>query len=140
MQYSHLSFSEKFFGIGANNFKNLDIPANKLNYFESFFIEDDNSEDDIFSWKTLGYKSLAFISSALLPIFFPSLCLFKSVYKLVKGEFKEFARLLFAILLTTVVFSTATPFIMLANLIDLIGSLIHTLSDACTATPASTLP
>ena len=129
--YSELYTKEKLWGIGIQNFiATIDSKHSKVNYFESLL-----NDKRQFQWKDLGCKLVSLIAPISLPLLAFSF-LEVAYQSLRKGKLLASILKLLATPFLVLAAAIVTPFIILANLVDLIGSLIHTLADACCPQPS----
>ena len=122
MSYSKQDTFIKLFGVGANTF----FGNKNINYFESLL-----NKHHQFNWKDLGFKSASLVIPATVPLLILPIIIPKAYNEFKREEYFASIKLLIVIPFFVLVAAIVTPFIILANLVDLIGSLIHSLADAC---------
>ena len=128
--YSELYTKDKLWGIGIQNFATIDSQYPKINYFESLL-----NEERQFQWKDLGCKLVSLIAPISLPVLVFSY-LSEAYQSLRQGKLLASILKLLATPFLVLAAAIVAPFFILANLVDLIGSLIHTLADACYPQPS----
>jgi hypothetical protein len=136
MTFSSFDNNYKFFGISGLMLQDSIVPIRKIstdrearsdlkvNFFESFYV------DGVFSWNNLAYKSMAVFSPMLLPLKVEVNVLDNLFQSLVKLELLNALISLFMIPYYLIIAETLPSLMILANLVDLVGSLITTLSEA----------
>ena len=124
--YSELTARAKLYGVGdVKFFATIDSEFPKVNYFESLL-----NDKRQFQWGDLGCKLVSLIAPIRMPLL--AFSFLEVAYEsLRQGNLIGIILALIATPFIVLAAAIATPFIILANLVDLIGSLIHTLADAC---------